>query len=160
TPGVPGDDFSPTPVDANNDGYNDGDTNHDHLLDVGEVWRYVKSLVANAEGQFTNISKVTGTPVDENGAAFGNDVTDTDPANYFVVATTPEQAEGRMTGGGSIFTAGGVRVTHGFELHCNPLIGPNNLEINWGNGNNFHLEQVIDCTCTETILDQENPAAP
>jgi hypothetical protein len=56
---------------------------------------------------------------------------------------------GRMTGGGSIFTKAGGRVTHGFELHCDPEIGPNNLEINWGNGNHFHLETLLTAVCTD-----------
>jgi hypothetical protein len=56
---------------------------------------------------------------------------------------------GRMTGGGSIFTKAGGRVTHGFELHCDPEIGPNNLEINWGGGNHFHLEELLTAVCTD-----------
>jgi hypothetical protein len=56
---------------------------------------------------------------------------------------------GRMTGGGSVFTKGGTRVTHGFELHCDPTVLPNNLEINWDGGNNFHLTALISATCTD-----------
>jgi Dictyostelium (slime mold) repeat len=56
---------------------------------------------------------------------------------------------GRMTGGGSVFTKGGKRVTHGFELHCDAEVGPNNLEINWPTGNNFHLESLTSATCTD-----------
>ena len=73
---------------------------------------------------------------------------------------------GRMTGGGSVFMANGVRVTHGFELHCtedgpNDTLttpGPNNLEINWDGGNNFHLEELTrgDCTRDPSI----NPYPP
>jgi hypothetical protein len=54
-----------------------------------------------------------------------------------------------MTGGGSIFTKEGGRVTHGFELHCDPEVGPNNLEINWGGGNNFHLTELLTAICTD-----------
>jgi hypothetical protein len=54
-----------------------------------------------------------------------------------------------MTGGGSIFTKAGGRVTHGFELHCDPEIGPNNLEINWGPGNHFHLTELLTAVCTD-----------
>ena len=67
-----------------------------------------------------------------------------------------------MTGGGSFFqTAGGVefRVTHGFELHCQPdegvLPGPNNLEVNW-DGNRFHLEELTMGVCTAEHM----PSAP
>ena len=57
--------------------------------------------------------------------------------------------ECRWTGGGTIDTGAiipnGVRVTHGFELHCN-LNVPNNLEVNWG-GNRFHLEELLSADC-------------
>ena len=56
---------------------------------------------------------------------------------------------GRMTGGGSVFTKANGRVTHGFELHCDPEVGPNNLEINWGPGNHFHLEDLTSAVCTD-----------
>jgi hypothetical protein len=61
---------------------------------------------------------------------------------------------GRMTGGGSVFTSTNRssktegRVTHGFELHCDPEIGPNNLEVNWG-GNHFHMEELLTAVCTD-----------
>jgi hypothetical protein len=72
--------------------------------------------------------------------------------------------EGRMTGGGSFFV-GGVRVTHGFELHCGPnevppgtgFREPNNLEINWGGGNNFHLEQLLFGVCSTDAGFSPNP---
>jgi hypothetical protein len=70
---------------------------------------------------------------------------------------------GRMTGGGSFFqTEKGVltRITHGFELHCSPsegvFPGPNNLEVNWDGGNNFHLEQLTLGICTAEHM----PSAP
>jgi hypothetical protein len=61
----------------------------------------------------------------------------------------PPTVGGRMTGGGSIFTAAGARVTHGFELHCNIADVPNNLEINWDGGNNFHLTSLTSVTCID-----------
>ncbi len=62
---------------------------------------------------------------------------------------TPTSAtlQGRFTGGGSIFTSAGVRVTHGFELYCSLSQGPNNLEINWA-GNRFHLDQLTSVSCS------------
>jgi hypothetical protein len=58
-------------------------------------------------------------------------------------------ASGRMTGGGSVFTSkGGTRVTHGFELHCDIEVAPNNLEVNW-NGNHFHMEELTSATCID-----------
>jgi hypothetical protein len=69
-----------------------------------------------------------------------------------------------MTGGGSIFTSAGGRVTHGFELHCDHEIGPNNLEINWGPsgpgtrpGNNFHLTELLTAVCTDDPNIQPQP---
>jgi len=57
-------------------------------------------------------------------------------------------SSGRVTGGGSIFaTINGVpnvRVTHGFELRCDPNDKRQSLEINWGGGNNFHLDKIIN----------------
>ncbi len=79
-----------------------------------------------------------------------------------------EHAEGRMTGGGSIFLSdgaiggdAGTRVTHGFQLHCaEPAEEVNNrLEINW-NKSKFHLETLTSVECFETALDQGHPVAP
>jgi hypothetical protein len=67
---------------------------------------------------------------------------------------------GRMTGGGSVFTKGGVRVTHGFELHCLPSDTPNNLEINWDKGNKFKLDTLTYALCTDNpAISPNNPAA-
>jgi hypothetical protein len=70
---------------------------------------------------------------------------------------------GRMTGGGSVITDSGVRVTHGFELHCGPepgtgpIPGPNNLEINWDSGNHWHLDTLTLADCSS---DGFSPAPP
>jgi hypothetical protein len=67
---------------------------------------------------------------------------------------------GRLTGGGSAFTSEGERVTHGFELHCDEEVGPNNLEVNWG-GNHFHLEILTSATCSDDpSIEPPPPAAP
>lgn len=68
----------------------------------------------------------------------------------------PPPIAGRMTGGGSVFTSAGVRVTHGFELHCNKDVTPNRLEVNWGRNNSFHLEQLATASCS----DNGNPYPP
>jgi hypothetical protein len=39
-------------------------------------------------------------------------------------------------------------VTHGFELHCDPQVAPNNLEVNW-NGNHFHMEELLTASCID-----------
>ena len=85
----------------------------------------------------------------------------------FALITTPAAAHepGRMTGGVSVFTANGMRVTHGFELHCvdddgQGVIEPNNLEVNWGPGNRFHLTQLESAVCTDQPnIDEGNPEA-
>ena len=68
--------------------------------------------------------------------------------------------EGRMTGGGSIF-CDLWRVTHGFELHCDnndgTIPGPNNLQINWGGGNNFHLTRLVTVDCINDPTISERP---
>jgi hypothetical protein len=72
----------------------------------------------------------------------------------------PPFAEGRMTGGGSVFTVDNTRVTRGFEIHCD-LSEPNNIEVNWPGGNNFHLLDLTSAVCTEDPnIIQEPPAAP
>jgi hypothetical protein len=58
-----------------------------------------------------------------------------------------EVQEGRMTGGGSVFTEERTRVTHGFQLHCDETATPNNLQINWGKGNRFHLDMLTSASC-------------
>jgi uncharacterized repeat protein (TIGR01451 family) len=55
-------------------------------------------------------------------------------------------AQGRMTGGGTI---AGTSVHHGFELHCDKTKSPNNLEVNWGKGNRFHLESLTSAACSD-----------
>jgi hypothetical protein len=72
-----------------------------------------------------------------------------------------EVPEGRlwMTGGGRV-DARGVRVTHGFRLECDPEQGPNRLQINWSNGNSFHLEALEEARCTDDPgIDPAPPAA-
>jgi hypothetical protein len=77
--------------------------------------------------------------------------------------------EGRMTGGGSFFCSdlptGNQRVTHGFELHCKTddqpaPAEPNNLEINFSGGDNFHLTTLTDAFCLDTDAVQQPPNAP
>jgi hypothetical protein len=66
-----------------------------------------------------------------------------------------------MTGGGSVFTAKGIRVTHGFEIHCDVADVPNRLEINWDGGNNFHLETLTSAFCfTDPKINSGHPNAP
>jgi len=76
TPGNPGDDFNPIPVDVSPaDGYNDGDLNTDNKLDLTETWLYQASGPA-AAGQYANTATATGN-------SDGFVVSDTDPDHYF-----------------------------------------------------------------------------
>lgn len=59
-----------------------------------------------------------------------------------------EVNHGFMTGGGSVFTRAGVRVTHGFVLHCTPSDGANRLQVNWGK-KRFHLTSLDSASCTD-----------
>jgi len=54
--------------------------------------------------------------------------------------------DGRMTGGGKLHE---THETHGFELYCDINDGPNNLEINWDGGNNFHLTSLTEIRCLD-----------
>ena len=71
TPGLPGDDFSPS--------FTGGDVNSNSLLDLNETWTYSANRIVTA-GQYTNIGKVSGQ------TSIGQTVTDTDPANHFGAA--------------------------------------------------------------------------
>ncbi|MBI3639254.1 MAG: SBBP repeat-containing protein [Thaumarchaeota archaeon] len=78
----------------------------------------------------------------------------------------PAPNTGRMTGGGSILTPAvtsgsgknnSMRVTHGFELHCDVSQLPNNLEVNWDKGNKFHLDSLTTVSCTDDPTIIPNP---
>jgi len=63
---------------------------------------------------------------------------------------SPAGVPGRMTGGGSVFTADGRRVTHGFVIHCaTGQKGNDVLQVNWGDGNRFHLESLATASCSD-----------
>jgi hypothetical protein len=135
------------------------------------------SPVAGATVTFTVISGpnmgTTGTDVtDASGVATftytdsGGAGTDTIQANIGQIqSNTVEKiwqaaaAPGRMTGGGSVFTAAGQRVTHGFELHCDAGTLPNNLQVNWGRGNRFHLGALTSAACSDNPAITPNPPA-
>ena len=68
---------------------------------------------------------------------------------------------GRMTGGGAkVVSTTGETVTFGLTLHCDLTLS-NNLEINWGGGQKWHLSKPItDAVCTDEGLSQPPPVAP
>jgi hypothetical protein len=80
-------------------------------------------------------------------------------AGFSIEPEEPPTVPGRMTGGGSVFTIGDVRVTRGFQIHCD-LREPNNLEVNWP-GHRFHTTELTSAVCTDSpAIDQNPPAAP
>ena len=83
-----------------------------------------------------------------------------DAGALLITGLAVQTGTGRMTGGGSVFTPDGTRVTHGFELHCDVNDLPNNLEINWAPANNFHLDVLNTAVCTNTAAIQAPPDAP
>jgi hypothetical protein len=80
---------------------------------------------------------------------------------YYNEVQPPELEPGRMTGGGKSLDINGVSVSKGLTLHCDILLS-NNLEINWGGTNNFHITRPLSlATCIlDPAYDQTPPAAP
>lgn len=84
-------------------------------------------------------------------------------AKSVLVVTAPVivPSDGRMTGGGNFYSSSGEVVHHGFQLRCSASDPRQNLEINWGNGQKFHLESVTSVVCYDNpLIDPQNPAAP
>jgi hypothetical protein len=87
------------------------------------------------------------------------------PDNGFLVVFTntaePSLGDGRFTGGGNQIRVDGVRVSRGLTIHCDLLLS-NNLEVNWGQGDNFHMTEhltTVACTDDPNII-QAPPPAP
>ncbi len=78
--------------------------------------------------------------------------TGTPPSSVFGICAkgelTAALSAGRMTGGGKVGN-GRSSAQFGFELHCNPAVGSNNLEVTWGNGQKFHLETLTSASCSD-----------
>lgn len=82
-----------------------------------------------------------------------------DAAGFSIEPEVSEQLPGRMTGGGSVFRIDDVRVTRGFEIHCD-LREPNNIQVNWP-GNRFHMTELTGAVCTDSpAIDQLPRSAP
>lgn len=70
-----------------------------------------------------------------------------------------EEINGRMTGGGSVFTTAGKRVTHGFQLRCDADDHRQNLQVNFLK-HRFHLTDLLTAECTDNpALDEGQPVA-
>jgi len=77
-----------------------------------------------------------------------------------IVFNNAPKGFGRMTGGGSSITVGGISITKGLTLHCDITLS-NNLEINWA-GHHWHLDKPItsaDCV-DDPAIDPAPPPAP
>ena len=69
----------------------------------------------------------------------------------------PPPLLGRVTGGGQQIVVGGARISRGFTLHCDIVLA-NNLEINWHDGNNFHITRPL--TSAECFYDPDFDPRP
>ncbi|MEX2356303.1 MAG: ice-binding family protein [Thermaerobacterales bacterium] len=131
-------------------------------------WTDAAATLTDSSFQGTILS---GAAVTVTGGTFhGRSLATDDVTMTGVDAGVPHDADepepflpGRMTGGGSVFTAEGMRVTHGFTLQCDAADGPNNLQINWGQGRNgyrFHLGELDFAACSDDpAIDPAPPAA-
>jgi hypothetical protein len=73
---------------------------------------------------------------------------------------TTAPGTGRFTGGGKQVDVGVAKVTRGLTIHCDLKLS-NNLEINWGVGENFHMTLHTAARCSDDpAIDQRPPAAP
>jgi len=109
-------------------------------------------------GQCSSPVAPDGTACDDGDACTRSDACEAG----FCTGSNPDPAcgvaSGRMTGGGRVSSQ--ERVTHGFELHCSPAEGPNNLEVNWGKGKRFHLDALTSASCSDDpSLDERPPVA-
>jgi len=80
--------------------------------------------------------------------------------NTFTPPPPPPSLQGRMTGGGAQ-VYGNVKITRGFTIHCDIVLS-NNLEINWGGGNKWHIDKPLTkATCiNDPAYIEQPPVAP
>jgi hypothetical protein len=57
-------------------------------------------------------------------------------------------SDAHMFGGGTQFSSTGMQVTYGMDLHCDASIQPNYLQVLWGNGNVFFMQNMSSGSCT------------
>ena len=106
------------------------------------------------EGTDCGDYEFTISAVDDSGVSYGTQKV------IIHVPCEPEPEPGFMTGGGSVFMSDGTRVTHGFALNCDASMAQNNLQINWGKKNKFHLENLTTAACSDDpAINPKNPKA-
>lgn len=73
----------------------------------------------------------------------------------------PESLDGRMTGGTNklVSSAGDTDVSISFTVHCDIELS-NNIEINWGKGNSWHIDKPITSAFCSLEDDPTPPVAP
>jgi hypothetical protein len=76
---------------------------------------------------------------------------------WVLAAPTPPRTLLEPGSGGFAFGRAALRRSPGIAVTgididpragCDPEIGPNNLEVNWG-GNHFHMEELLTAVCTD-----------
>lgn len=108
---------------------------------------------------------ISGYPTGEtdNADPWGPNTQNTAPlaegASLVIVYGPQQDMQGYMTGGGSITDQTAGKVTFGTELQCNQTATPNNLQVNWGRGNSFHLTGLTSAFCYDDASISPNPPA-
>jgi hypothetical protein len=138
----------PTAIELTTNGPGGGTTVLNNLLDSvsGQEWDSF-TISVDIPAQATTLT-VQPFSVDNLGTGLLPASFDWLAAGFAVESQVPPGDCGRMTGGGSVFTIDGVRVTRGFEIHCD-LRNPNNIEVNWP-GNRFHMTELTSAVCTDS----------
>jgi hypothetical protein len=91
TPGHLADDFTPTAVDADDNGFNDGDVNSNGVLDPGETWHFQTAFSTITDcGTVGNVAAVVASSVNS-----GAQVMDDDPAYYTAIGNDNHHGDDR-----------------------------------------------------------------
>ena len=115
--------------------------------DGDSVWTADRTTASVIEYNLISGAPVTSIPTGQFGEVSGLGI---DGERTVCGGAAPPTAGGRsrMTGGGSVFTAIGVRVTHGFTLRCDVLEKPHRMMVSWPD-NRFKLTAVTAVSCTD-----------
>jgi hypothetical protein len=138
----------PTAIELTTNGPNGGTTVLNNLLDSISGQEFDSFTISADIPAGTSSLTVQALSVDNLGTGLLPASFDWIAAAFALEPEIPPGACGRMTGGGSVFTIGDVRVTRGFQIHCD-LREPNNIEVNWP-GNRFHLSELTSAVCRDS----------
>jgi hypothetical protein len=155
---VSGGTIRPTAINLTTNGPGGGTTVLNNLLDSvsGEEWdSFTISVDIPAKATSLTVQPLS---VDNLGTGLLPASFDWLASSFALEPEVPPGECGRMTGGGSVFTIDDVRVTRGFEIHCD-LREPNNIEVNWAD-NKFHMTELTSAVCTDSpAVDQTPPGS-